>query len=113
MENGVVNLPVEVEKAQCVFKNCPTDNLTNEMLRNDFIVVNCSIAKLATESKKKDFIIIDRSRTHLTAKFFESTIMTQINDLAERIIRKKNSFIVGRYIKNKLTANMMKQSFIV
>ena len=89
------------------------------MLRDGFTVVDCSIAKLATELEEKGLTIIDRSRTHLTAKPFEATAMTseqiekQIGDLAERITRKKDSFTVERYMKDKLTADMVKHGFTV
>ena len=119
VEDGVVDLLVEVERAQCVLTDCPTDKLTDEMLRDGFTVVDCSIAKLATELEEKGLTIIDRSRTDLTAKPSEATSMTseqiekQIGDLAKRITRQKDSFTVERYMKDKLTADMVKQGFIV
>ncbi len=119
VEDGVVDLLVEVERAQCVLTDCPTDKLTDEMLRDGFTVVDCSIAKLATELEEKGLTIIDRSRTDLTAKPSEATSMTseqiekQIGDLAERITRQKDSFTVERYMKDKLTADMVKQGFTV
>ncbi|KAL9120102.1 MAG: hypothetical protein Q9187_003346 [Circinaria calcarea] len=119
VEDGVVNLLVEVEKAQCLFINCPINKLTGEMLHDGFIIIDYSIAKLATKLEENGLTIIDRSRTHLTAKPSEATAMTseqiekQIDDLAEWITRKKDSFTVERYIKDKLTADMVKQGFTV
>ncbi|MCJ1422585.1 hypothetical protein MMC29_000465 [Sticta canariensis] len=114
-EDDVVNLLVEMENAQCVLTNCLTDKLTDGMLRDGFTVVDCSIAKLATDLEKKDLTIIDRSITQLTAKPLEATAMTseQIGDLAERITRKKDSFTVERYMKDKLTADMVRHGFTV
>lgn len=101
VEDDVVNLLVGVEKAQCVLTDCPTDELTNEMLRDGFTVVDCSnsIAKLATDLKEKGLTIINRSTTQLTAIHLEVTAMTseQIGHLAEQITKKKDNFTVKYY----------------
>lgn len=104
VEDGIVRLLAEVDKAGCALKDCPMGEWTDEMLRAGFIIVDCTMVKLATDLEEDGFTIVENSGDTLTVKPVQGFIM--IKDLTTEIVKK--GFTVWGDNKGKRLQSLMK-----
>ena len=104
VEEGVVRLLAEVDKAGCTLKDCPMGEWTDEMLRAGSIIVDCTTVKLATDLEEDGFTIVDKSGDTLTVKPVQGLIV--IKDLTTEIV--KRGFTIWGDNKGKRLQSLMK-----
>lgn len=104
VEDGIVHLLAEVDKAGCALKDCPMGEWTDEMLRAEFIIVDCTMVKLATDLEEDGFTIVDKSGDTLTVQPVQGFIM--IKDLTTEIVKK--GFTIWGDNKGKRLQSLMK-----